>query len=282
MILVDKLLCQKIVPLAINNIRMNPNQLTSIDDVISTLNAIIDETEKINNPLGYFAVLYRNVTVKVKEKITQNYFDNGPRMEKLDIVFARRYIDAYFAWKQNQPVTKSWQKAFTISENKNILVLQHLLMGMNAHINLDLGIAAAEISTKENIHQLKNDFIKINEILSSQVDDVQLGLSSIWAPLKKILSKTGKVDNYLVDFSMKIARDGAWSYATVMAQVNKPEWLTSIDARDLKVAEKSKIITNPNKWIQFMLWIIRLGEKGSVSEKMGKLKAIARASLENS
>ncbi|MBW6533967.1 MAG: hypothetical protein K0B11_03080 [Mariniphaga sp.] len=39
------------------------------------------------------------------------------------------------------------------------------------------------------------------------------------------------------------------------------------------MADKSKIITHPNKWIQFLLWIIRLGERGSVSEKMGKLKA---------
>jgi hypothetical protein len=45
------------------------------------------------------------------------------------------------------------------------------------------------------------------------------------------------------------------------------------------VSEKTKIITHPNKWILFLLWIIRLGESGSVSEKMGKLKAIAPASL---
>ncbi|MGC9352498.1 MAG: DUF5995 family protein [Mariniphaga sp.] len=261
---------------------MNSNQLNSIEDVISILDDIILETEINNNPLGYFAVLYRKVTVKVKEGIENNYFDDGPRMEKLDVVFARYYIDAYFSWKQNQTVSQSWTRAFTISENKSMLVLQHLLLGMNAHINLDLGIAAAEISTEENIHQLKNDFIKINEILSAQVDEVQFGLSAIWSPLKKILSKTGQIDNYLVDFSMKIARDGAWNFATEMVQFKESDWLVSIQTRDFKVAEKSKIITHPNKWIQFLLWIIRLGERGSVSEKINKLKAIAPASLETS
>jgi hypothetical protein len=261
---------------------MNSNQLNSIDDVISILDDIILETEINNNPLGYFAVLYRKVTVKVKEGIENQYFDDGPRMEKLDVVFARYYIDAYFAWKQKETVSQSWAKAFLISQNKNMLVLQHLLLGMNAHINLDLGIAAAEISTKENIHQLKNDFIKINEILSAQVDEVQFGLSSIWNPLKKILSKTGKFDNYLVDFSMKIARDGSWNFASEMVQLKEYGWLDSVQIRDFKVAEKSKIITHPNKWIQFLLWVIRLGERGSVSEKMGKLKAIIPASLETS
>lgn len=251
---------------------MNSYQINSIDDVISILDDIISETEMNNNPLGYFTVLYRKVTLKVKEEIENHYFDDGPRMEKLDVVFARFYIDAYFAWKQNETVSQSWKKAFFISENKSMLVLQHLLMGMNAHINLDLGIAAAEISTKENIHQLKNDFIKINEILSSQVDEVQFGLSAIWAPLKKILSKTGQLDNYLVDFSMKIARDGAWRFAVEMVHYKETGWQNLIQTRDFKVAEKSKIITHPNKWIQFLLWIIRLGERGSVSEKMNKLK----------
>ncbi|MCA1758430.1 MAG: DUF5995 family protein [Bacteroidales bacterium] len=251
---------------------MNSNHLNSIDDVISILDDIILETEMNNNPLGYFAVLYRKVTVKVKEGIENQFFDDGPRMEKLDIIFARYYIDAYFAWKQNQTVSQSWEKAFFISENKSMLVLQHLLMGMNAHINLDLGIAAAEISTRENIHQLKNDFIKINDILSSQVDEVQFGLSAIWAPLKKILSKTGQVDNYLVDFSMKIARDGAWNFATEIVQFKETGWQNLIQTRDFKVSEKSKLITHSNKWIQFLLWIIRLGERGSVSEKINKLK----------
>jgi hypothetical protein len=252
---------------------MKSTQLNSIDEVIAILDNIIIETEKNNNPLGYFAVLYRKVTVKVKEGIEKNYFDNGPRMEKLDVIFAQYYIDAYFAWKQNQTVSQSWKKAFIISENKSMLVLQHLLMGMNAHINLDLGIAAAEISTRENIHLLKNDFIKINEILSAQVEEVQFGLSSIWKPLKKILSKTGQLDNYLVDFSMEIARDGAWRFAEEMVQFKETGWLNFIGDRDFKVAEKSKIITHPGKWIQLLLWLIWLGERGSVSEKMNKLKA---------
>ena len=42
-------------------------------------------------------------------------------------------------------------------------------MGMNAHINLDLGLAAAEISTPENIHSLATDFRRINQVLADLV-----------------------------------------------------------------------------------------------------------------
>jgi len=43
-----------------------------------------------------------------------------------------------------QTPTESWVKAFDATEFWWLIVLQHLLMDMNAHINLDLGIAAAE------------------------------------------------------------------------------------------------------------------------------------------
>ncbi|SHF29705.1 hypothetical protein SAMN05444274_104330 [Mariniphaga anaerophila] len=252
---------------------MNADRIKTIDDVISALKTIVDETEKSNNPLGYFAVLYLTVTVKVKDGIETHYFDDGKRMEQLDIIFAKRYIDAYIAWNRAETVSKSWEKAFKLATNSKMLVIQHLLMGMNAHINLDLGIAAAEISGTGQISHLKNDFFKINKILSSLVEDIQSGLSSIWRPLKKVLAKTGKADNFLVDFSMELARDGAWKFANEVVLLKGSDKQTAILERDVTVARKAKIVTQPTKWIQFLLWIVRLGEKGSVSEKMRKLNS---------
>ena len=124
---------------------MNTNQINSIEEVISELQKIISECETNNNPLGYFAALYQKVTIKVKDGIENHIFDDGLRMEKLDVVFAKRYIEAYYAWQKKDTVTKSWQKAFELSTDYWPVVLQHLLIGMNAHINLDLGIASAEI-----------------------------------------------------------------------------------------------------------------------------------------
>jgi len=246
--------------------------ITTIDDVIEVLDSIIEECLTAESTLGYFAVLYQKVTVKVKEGIAAGSFENGPRMEKLDIIFAKRYIDAYLAWKQNEAVTSSWEKAFLLAENKKLLVTQHLLLGMNAHINLDLGIAAVEVSGKNQIEELENDFNKINESLASLVDEVQKGLSSIWPFLRKLLKLSGKIDNYLVDFSMKIARDGAWKFATELAAfeiIHRPEQLKM---RDRKVAAKSTIITSPGKGVQFLLWLIRLTESSSVTQNIKKLK----------
>jgi hypothetical protein len=251
---------------------MIPQPVSSIDDVISVLEKIILEAERNNDTLGYFAVLYLKVTVKVKEGINNNYFDDCEKMERLDVLFAKRYIDAWFAWKQNLPLTLAWKKTFIISKERGLLVFQHLLLGMNAHINLDLGIAVAEVSTRENIHLSKNDFIKINLILSSLVEEVQHSLSYIWPMLKKLLLLTNKVDDFLIDFSMKIARDGAWKFATHIILYKETTWQELIDDRDNKVSEKSLLITHPGKWIQFLFWIIRLGERGSVADKINKIR----------
>lgn len=246
--------------------------IENIDDVIQVLDTIIDESLATKSTLGYFAVLYQKVTIKVKEGIAAGFFDDGPRMEKLDVIFAKRYIDAYFAWHQKKEVTGSWEKAFGFANDKNLLVTQHLLLGMNAHINLDLGIAASEVSGKNKIISLESDFVKINEILASMVDEVQNGLSSIWPFLRKIVKKLGNADNYLVDFSMKIARDGAWKFAQELAAVELAAWPDTIKVRDNKVADKTRLITDPGKIIRFLFQVIRWTERGTVAENIQKLR----------
>ncbi|MDH7444345.1 DUF5995 family protein [Aquimarina sp. 2201CG14-23] len=246
--------------------------ITTIDDVINSLDSIIKESQANNDPLGYFAALYRRVTIKVKEGIENNFFDDGTRMEKLDVIFASRYLDAYYAFKDHKVVTDSWKVAFDLSKNYWPIVLQHLLIGMNAHINLDLGIAAAAVSKGQNIENLKDDFDKINEILSSLVTKVENDLAEIWPTLKKILKFTRKVDNFLVDFSMELARDGAWKFAKEIAATPDDKLEAVIVKRDHKVADNASIITSPGFIVGVILGVVRIGERGSVADKIEDLK----------
>lgn len=251
---------------------MDPENIKTIDEVISALEIIIAESEQNNDIAGYFAVLYLKVTICVKEGIANGFFDNGSRMEELDVTFAKRYLIAFDAYRNNQPVTEVWKKAFDLSDQYWPIVLQHLLMGMNAHINLDLGLAAAEISKGKNLTELENDFNKINQILSSLVHEVEGNLSLVWPALKYILKWTGKIDDYLVDFSMKLARNGAWKFANEFSLVPENEKQTAIIKRDHRVAGKVKVILDPGWLAIIALRIIRITERGSVAEKIVKLK----------
>ncbi len=248
------------------------SETTTIDQVIEDLEIIIQDAEQNNSTFGYFAVLYQKVTKKVKEGIENGFFEDNPRMEIMDVVFAKRYLDAYKAYQNNEPLTNSWKRTFELAEDGWLTVIQHLLLGMNAHINLDLGIAASEIQRGKNIDDLHNDFNKINEILSSLVHEVQNTLSYIWPPLRWILKKTRKLDDFIVDFSMEIARDGAWKYAKSIASLSEMDFQASIPGRDEKVSKKIDIIVAPGFFAKTLMRIIRLGERGTVAAKIRKLK----------
>lgn len=251
---------------------MNFDSIHTIDDVISALDAIIEKNKTENNADGYFAALYRKVTIKVKEGIEQGFFDDNPRMEKLDVIFAKRYIDAYATYQKDEAVTESWVVAFEQGDRYWPIVLQHLLVGMNAHINLDLGIAAAEVMQGQSIDDLEDDFNKINIVLSDLVGDVEKELSEIWPTLKRILKWTKKVDNFLIDFSMEKARKGAWKFAKAYHKTPMDEQEHLLQKRDKKVAKNARIIFPRNIIVRLLLGLIRIGERGAVKEKIEVLE----------
>jgi hypothetical protein len=75
----------------------------------------------------------------------------------------------------------------------------------------------------------------------------------------------------MVDFSMKLARDGAWKFANQLSASSDDQIHSLIAIRDQKVAAKSGIITNPGMIATIVLFIIRVMERGSVTDKIRKL-----------
>ena len=233
---------------------------------------IIQQTLKDENPMGYFAALYYQVTSTVKEGIDKGYYQDCKRMERLDVIFANRYLDAYTQFQQNLPCTKSWQYAFDTTKKYWPTVLQNLLLGINAHINLDLGIAAVQTCPGEGIEALKDDFDKINIVLAGLVADIEKSLVTIWPTLKLLLLRVGKIDSFLIDFSMKEARDGAWKFAKELAVLDSLQQDAAITERDKKIAETALLVSKPGFFISTLFLIIRIGEIGSVSKKIETLR----------
>lgn len=245
----------------------------TIDEVIENLEVIIQNSKRDENPLGYFAALYKKVTISVKEKLNTNYFDDDARMEKLDVVFANKYLLAYSNYNKGKAISKSWDVAFKFSKDSNLIVLQHLLLGMNAHINLDLGVAASEISDKSNMHTLHSDFNKINAILASLVEEVQQNLSKIWPTLLKILKFFGKTDDFLIDFSMNLARDGAWKFANeLVMQDDKSTKEEMLAIRDEKITGLADLVTKHRFLVRTLFKVIRFFERGNPSDKIKTLQ----------
>jgi len=248
-------------------------QARTIEEVIQQLDDIIHASAAAQSPLGYFAALYRKVTIKVRDGIATGFFEDGPRMERLDVIFANRYLDAYAAQQAHQPLASSWLRAFQAAEWYQPIVLQHLLVGVNAHISLDLGIAAAKVSEGQDIQALDTDFQRINTILASLVQEVQDELAEIWPGLLWVLRATKHADNFLLNFSMEIARNAAWAFAQFLAKQPKEAWPAIIRERDRIVADHANSVLRPGTIPTLVLLCIRLAERGSVAQKIHTLSA---------
>ena len=245
--------------------------MSNIDKVIQELDQIILASETKQCPMGYFAALYRKVTIAIVKGITEGFFIDGSKMEKLDCVFAYRYIDAYYAYQNHQVISRSWKIAFDSASNNAPIVLQHLLLGINAHISLDLGIAAAQISKPNEMNALKEDFDKINSILFSLIIDVENDLENICPSLKWVLTKTGKVDDFLIGYSMEYARDKAWNFALSLVGEKDNILKQRICIQDRKVSNYAQKIIHPGFIICLFFLILRIVEKGSVKQKITEL-----------
>lgn len=237
-----------------------------IDTVIERLTQIIQQSQARGSRLGYFPALYRRVTQRVKEGIARHEFEDGPRLERLDVVFAQRYFDAFDQYQAHQTPSGVWKFAFQTADEWSPIVLQHLLLGINAHINLDLGIAAAEIAPGDQLPSLRNDFNRINALLASQVETVENQLSEIWPPLRWFRKWVHGIDKSIINFSLEKARDAAWQFAERLAPLDASERQELINDQDVLMTELGHLIRHPGLVTSTVLRAIRLGERGSVRD----------------
>jgi len=236
----------------------------TIDDVIRRLTTIVDNAKTDGSRLGYFPALYRKVTVEVRDGIANGVFDDGPRMERLNVVFASRYLDAFDAYREGGALTRSWRFAFDVTGQWWFIVLQHLLLGINAHINLDLGIAAARVAPGTQLPALRGDFNRINGILVSLVGEVQDELARIWTTLRLLNRYLGDVDTAVINFSMERARDHAGSVAQHLAPLTDGDQASRIARLDDDVLALANVVRYPAVVGTLVTKAVRLGERGTV------------------
>lgn len=243
-------------------------QATTINEVLTHLDNIIDWSRNRQSRIGYFAILYRKMTAAVRDGIDNNSFAGSARMARLDVIFANRYLQAWDAYVNEKPCPNAWCAAFDAAEKKNLIVLQHLILGINTHINLDLGIAAAECCPAGQIHDLKNDFEKINSVIASLTQSMQDTLAQIWLPMRAINKITDKQQDAVINFSINMARKVSWNNAVVLATRKEEDKKNYIERMDADVVCIAKRVKNPGLMISLMLAIIRIRETKSVSAVM--------------
>lgn len=236
----------------------------TLADVLAALDEVVERARAERDRSGYFAVLYREVTRRVRDGIAAGRFEDGPRMERLDVVFANRYLEARARYWRGEPAPRSWVVAFEAAPTWSPLILQHLLLGINAHINLDLGIAAATVTPGDRIDDLKPDFYEINALLGSLVRGVveDVGEVSPWIGWLDRIG--GRTEDRLIEFSIDVARDEAWKLARALAPLPQDKWPPDVDKRDLWTSDFAGFLLRPGFLLSAGLYMIRLRESNDI------------------
>jgi hypothetical protein len=244
----------------------------TIGEVLDQLDAIIDDSARNNNPSGIFAYVYRRTTAQIDQAIQNKEFDDNEGMERFDVLFANKYLEAYHQYQAGVSCSGPWKVAFDACKEKHI-ALQHILLGMNAHINYDLGISADEHCAGKNIRNFRNDFMKVNDILASLTDELQSKLGRV-SRLMFLLDLIGKrKDEIMINFSMVKAREQAWNFAVNLTLSHEAERKVLREDTAAFTAGLGQILRKPpGKFLSFILGIISDFEEKDIRKIIEKLE----------
>lgn len=251
--------------------------VTTIDEVLAALNATIDDARRDASRIGYFAALYRRVTQSIKDGVAAGRFQNGPLVEQLDVLFANRYFDALTRFRSGQQATLSWMVACKAARDPLPLIVQQLLLAMNAHINLDLGIATAAAAPGDQLAGFQADFNQINAILGALVGTVENEIAEV-SPAIHLLEEVGlRTETTIINFSLEKARELAWARAERLAATPADHLDAAIAQLDLEVAAFGELIAHPPAPIAIKLAPIRVPESNDVRRIIDVLAAPSAA-----
>jgi hypothetical protein len=198
-------------------------------------------------------------------------------MERFVTVFANRYLaslDANVLGGAAQPA-RAWQVAFDAVKRPHTMILQHVLLGMNAHINYDLPLAVIAAANGGNVADIQQDFNAINDILQALLDPVQEVIDG-FSPLLKILDKVGgRTDEQLVTFSIKTARAEAWHEATRLAGESATQRERSHQSLDRRVALLGSSIIVPDGPLGMAIGLIARTESTDIAAITRAMQAIS-------
>ncbi|HEX2204722.1 MAG TPA: DUF5995 family protein [Longimicrobium sp.] len=191
----------------------------TIDDVVAGITAVERHLLARRDRRAVFASAYLAITLAVRQGADDGAFGDNDWVRRYDVAFANLYRIALLDFERGrfERVPRAWRFSFETSLSGDSLVLQDLLLGINAHINHDLALALFEVSVdpRDRRHA---DHTKVNEVLGAATDALQDRIARAYAPALRVLDQVaGRLDEELAGFSVRQAREASWVAALGLA-----------------------------------------------------------------
>jgi Family of unknown function (DUF5995) len=192
----------------------------TLDDVVAGLAAWEEAFRSRQDRRCIFLTLYGVVSSEMREQVARNAFLDSRWVHRYAVAFANLYREALEAYEAGRidDVPKAWRLCFDAARAGSGLVLQDLLLGVNAHVNNDLPLALTRISIDPDREQRRRDHDAVNAVLAAVMQRAVERLTALYAPGFAALDQgAGELDEMLSLFSLEVARDSAWESALSLA-----------------------------------------------------------------
>ena len=159
-----------------------------------------------------------------------------------------------------------------LSKHPGNWMYQHMLLGMNAHINLDLGIGTAEVAGPSGIHSIENDFLAINHILGRLLDGVQDDLAKVEPWVGWLDKLGGKKDEKIIARLIDKARGDAWDIAQSLCCIPPKSWENEIHEIDRKIGGSARKILIAGGIFNQLMWLFWIPEQFMLRKAIDHLR----------
>ncbi len=184
----------------------------TLDEAVAGLASFEQVFLQANDRRAIFVTVYGAMSREMTRRLRAGEFANNAWMERNVIAFINLYRVALVNYENNSgPVPRCWRMAFDAAVHGSALVMQSLLLGINAHINRDLPFALTEVGIDPNRESKYLDHNSVNEILEFLTQSVEDAVCKMYAPgLQAVENLMAGWDKPISSFGMRLARQGAW------------------------------------------------------------------------
>ena len=191
--------------------------------LIARMDGLLTALEADGDSGRFFLGTYLRTTRAVAAALDAGVFEDAEWVARWDVDFAGLYLDALDAHRVDPATPPApWRLAF--GARSGLRPEAHVLLGMNAHINLDLPQALVRVIPPEDfavadrLALRRRDHERIDGILAARVADEDLALElagSRRTPLDRVLAPANRAASRLF---LRESRRKVWANAHALNQ----------------------------------------------------------------
>ncbi|MCB0842936.1 MAG: hypothetical protein KDD63_00810 [Bacteroidetes bacterium] len=217
-------------------------------EIVQKMDNLAKAWEEKSDKRAFFLRCYCMMSENMFRALDEKRFIDNQWVETLLLTFADYYFDALACFDCGESVPKVWQVAHEAAAQKKLHVLQHLFLGINAHINYDLVLTLHDL-LREEWETLSDEGQKIryhdhsmvNTIIKETIDQVQDEVIEVQTPWMDFIDKAmGRLDEKLFTGLISSWRKEVWDHSLLLihckSEQEKTHLINQLEEEVLKKA----------------------------------------------